>query len=56
MFAVARGHMSRFGGDPHTPCARMRGHRLCPEVERDQRVAGVQFKPLASHRRPDDLE
>ena len=26
----------------------MRGHRLCPEVERDQRVAGVQFKPLAN--------
>ena len=34
----------RFGGHAGTVFASMRSHRLLVEVERDQRVAGVQFQ------------
>ena len=44
---MTRGHVSGFGGHPGTPGTDVRGHRLGPEVERDQGIAGVQFEALA---------
>ena len=43
---MARGHVGGFRGHPGTVGPDMRGHRLGPEVERDQRVTGVQLEAL----------
>ena len=47
MFLVALVHVEQFSGHAGAVFAGMGGHRLLVEVERDQRVAGVQFQCLA---------
>ena len=54
VLGVAGGHVTCFGGDAGAVSARVNGYTLAAEVQLDQALAGMQFKPfthvLVGHR------